>query len=203
MSSLLFFHDVLAVFGWKRGQTVCTKSAAIFALHLALSWGRDMSLLVISKMDATGSWSKSYSTTTVVYLGPETFHFIFSSHSTSRQIILSDKVWKIPPWHLFPLCFVKNPTQRNSPQKLNIFQLPSQKNCGLQCSSTRQRFVKPWIIKRRLRVARMEQIQTNSSRYDLQPQATAGDFTSKFNSTPCGQCGFGHFIVPPDTTRTA
>lgn len=64
-SHSLYFHELLAVLSWcpccillKTGPDVCSKSAAIFAPHLALSWGTNMSPLVISKMDATGSSSK-------------------------------------------------------------------------------------------------------------------------------------------------
>lgn len=60
----------------RTGPGICSKSEAIFAPHLALSWGRDMSPPVITKMDATGSQSRSYSTdthtqkkTTTVYSG--------------------------------------------------------------------------------------------------------------------------------------
>lgn len=104
----------LAVLSWcpcctllKTGPDVCSKSKAIFALHLALSWGRNMSPLVITKMDATGSQSTSYST--------KNNHCIFWGKDVSNDSTQSDWAWKIIPsdevenvplWHFFPLSFV-------------------------------------------------------------------------------------------------
>lgn len=66
---LLFFHDVLAVFLWKTGPDVCSPSAAISALHLALSPEADACRLwsLVRRMPLNAS--KSYSAlTTTVYL---------------------------------------------------------------------------------------------------------------------------------------
>lgn len=45
--------------GWKWGQTWCFELLAIFALHLVLSWGRNMSPVVISETDALSLYCTS------------------------------------------------------------------------------------------------------------------------------------------------
>lgn len=106
----------LAVLSWcpcctllKRGPDVCSKSKAIFALHLALSWGRNMSPLVITKMDATGSQSTSYGTKKqpLYILGQRCFKWFHTVWmGMGMKIILSDEVENVPLWHFFPLSFV-------------------------------------------------------------------------------------------------
>lgn len=93
----------LSSFLW--GQTFCSKSAAISAQHLALYLGINMSPLVISKIKATGSYSKSYSCSTQTMYILRQRHFIYSCVSTSwlDMIIVSDKVENLPLWHFFPL----------------------------------------------------------------------------------------------------
>lgn len=117
-----------------------------------------MSPLVISKMDATGSQSKSYQTqTTPAYLGQRCFTFsqwfaIMNGHSrkfcpTRQKISHSDT------YFLSALLESHAPNLTTEAQN---FQLPSQ-NCGLQRSS-----VRPHFVQRREPSANMDNNQTES-----------------------------------------
>lgn len=81
------FHDVLAGFFWKWGQTFAPSQMLFFASHLALSWGRNMSPLVISKKNATGSKSKNYSRQTYDHniRGAKTPRIFQSFHITNGR----------------------------------------------------------------------------------------------------------------------
>lgn len=83
-------YDVLDAFAWKWGQTSRSKLLAIFALHLVLSWGRNMSPVVISETDALRLYRASkYQTNIPKLLWSQSICPIFT-------IICLKYVWKFP-----------------------------------------------------------------------------------------------------------
>lgn len=145
------FHDVLArCVLLKMGPDVCSKSAAIFALHLALSWGSGMSPPVISKMDAAGPRSKKP-----------------TAHKQRPQVR-----------GIFESRHVQQGRKHSSPQSPQFpITLPETQPSALFCEATlcaadRKRLLTRIMIKCRI-AAQMSLIRGDSSSYDLQPWAAA------------------------------
>lgn len=109
--SLLRRYNVLDAFGWKWGQTSCSELLAIFALHLVLSWGRNMSPVVISETDALRLYRTSkYQTNIPKLLWSQSISPIFTiilSHLMNgdrwKSPTLTSELWPFLPFQALDL----------------------------------------------------------------------------------------------------
>ncbi len=123
MNSLLFFHNVLAVFLWKRGHALAP-SQLLFLPCTWLSPEAEICHLwsLVRWMLLAYSLKLMQHTNNSCIFGAKMFH-IFSMirhREWARQEILSNKVENIPLWHLFPLSFVRIPCAESHHRSLKF-----------------------------------------------------------------------------------